>query len=73
MLDIIEKSMVYRQSLQMIYQADDGRLTKRRIKVLKSNGNIFQAYCFLRRSRRTFKINNVLALVPLVEKESMVV
>lgn len=73
MLKVIEKSMDDHQSLQMIYQSDDGRITKRRIKVLKINGATFQAYCFLRGSRRTFKFNNVLALVPLIQKESMVV
>lgn len=73
MLKTIRKSMIQNDLLQMIYQSDSGQITKRRIKVLKVSGDQFQAYCFLRQSRRTFKMSNVLALVPLMQKESMVV
>lgn len=73
LLNVVEKSMIKNKLVQMIYQSDKGRMTKRRIKVLKVNGNQFQAYCFLRKSKRTFKMNNILALVPIEQKESMVV
>lgn len=65
--------MTHQHILEMIYVSDAGKITKRRIKVLKINDNTFQAYCFLRRSRRTFKIDHILALVPLIQKESMVI
>ncbi len=52
---------------------DSGQITKRRIKPFKVRGNTFVAYCFLRGSRRTFKIDGVLALVPVIIKESMVI
>ena len=67
------KSKTFNQTLDMIYMASDGSITKRRIKVLEVNEESFQAYCFLRRAKRTFRIDNVLALVPVVQRESMVI
>lgn len=69
----LTKSNTFNQSLDMMYMASEGSITKRRIKVLQVNEGSFQAYCFLRGSRRTFRIDNVLALVPLIKKESMVI
>lgn len=65
--------MQYNQSLNMIYMDDSGQITKRRVKPFKITGNTFMAYCYVRRSRRIFKIDNVLAVVPVVRKEGMVV
>ena len=67
------KSLRYNESLDMMYMANDGAISKRRVKVLRVNEDSFQAYCFLRRSKRTFRIDNVLALVPVIQKESMVI
>ena len=49
--------------------AKDGQISKRRIKVLQVGEVSFRAYCFLRKSKRTFTIDNVLALVPVITKE----
>lgn len=65
--------MKYNQILDMIYMDDDGQITKRRIKVFKVAGDSFQAYCYLRGSKRTFKIDNILAAVPIVSKESVAI
>ena len=73
MLNQLIKSVRYNQSLDMMYMANDGAISKRRVKVLQVNEDSFQAYCFLRRSKRTFRIDNVLALVPVIVKESMVI
>lgn len=67
------KSMRYGESLDMMYMSDSGVISKRRIKVLLINEGTFQAYCYLRKSKRTFKVDNILALVPVIEKESMVI
>ena len=67
------KSVEYNESLEMMYLAADGQISKRRINILQVGEVSFRAYCFLRKSKRTFKINNVLALVPVVHKESMVI
>lgn len=66
------KSMRYEESLDMIYMSNSGVISKRRIRVLSINEGTFQAYCFLRKSKRTFKVDNILALVPVYQRESMV-
>ena len=73
MLNQLIKSVRYNESLNMMYIANDGVISKRRVKVLQVNEDSFQAYCFLRRSKRTFRIDNVLALVPVIQRESMVI
>lgn len=66
-------SMKYSEPLDMIYIANNGVISKRRVKVIQIEEGIFQAYCYLRKSTRTFKIDNVLALVPVIQTESMVI
>lgn len=66
-------SMKYNESLDMIYMANDGQISKRRIRVLQVGEVSFRAYCFLRKSNRTFKIDNVLALVPIKVKGNTVI
>ncbi|WP_218624827.1 transcriptional regulator [Sporosarcina sp. E16_3] len=67
------KSMKYNESLNMIYMAKDGQISKRRIRVLQVGEVSFCAYCFLRKSNRAFKIDNVLALVPIKMKGNTVI
>lgn len=69
----LTKSMRYNEPVDMIYMSSGGVVSKRRIKVLCINEETFQAYCHLRMAKRTFRIDNVLALVPVYEKESMVI
>ena len=65
--------MRYNESADMMYMSNGGVISKRRITVLQVNEGNFQAYCHLRGAKRTFRIDNVLALVPVVIKESMVI
>jgi len=67
------KAMQRNQFLNMMYMAKDGEVSKRRIKVIKIVGDSFQAFCFTRQAKRTFMIDNVLAIVPVVRKERSVV
>ena len=67
------KSAEYNQVLDMMYMAKDGSISKRRIKVLQVGEVSFRANCFLRGSKRTFTIDNVLALVPVITKEGLVI
>ena len=57
----------------MIYMAKNGQISKRRIRVLQVGDVSFRAYCFLRKSNRTFIIDNVLALVPNKVKGNTVI
>lgn len=67
------KSVEYNESLDMMYLAKDGQISKRRVNVLQVGELSFRAFCFLRKSKRTFTIDNVLALVPVRKKESLVI
>lgn len=53
----------------MIYMGADGSLTKRRIQILSIGNASFTAYCHLRRSKRTFKIDRVLSIQRVVSRE----
>lgn len=67
------KSKAFNEPLDMMYMAASGKVTKRRIQVLQIGEGSFRAHCHLRKSKRTFRIDNVLALVPVIQKESMVI
>ncbi len=67
------KSMRFGESLDMMYMSNGGVISKRRIKVLQLDGETFKAYCHLRKAKRTFKVENILALVPVTSRESMVI
>ena len=69
----LEKSVRYGEVLDMMYVANDGSITKRRIKVLQVGEVSFRAYCYLRKSKRTFTVENVLAVVPVTSKERMII
>ena len=55
-------------TIRIMYMDDSGNVTKRTVRVLKINSSTFTAFCYLRGSRRTFKIDNLLAVVPVYER-----
>ena len=67
------RSVEHSEHLDMMYMAADGTISKRRISVLQVGEASFRAYCHLRKSKRTFTIDNILALVPVHKKERMVI
>ena len=69
----ILKAFKHQQVIEMMYMANDGGISQRRVKVLRVSGESFQAYCFLRREKRTFKMENVLSAYPVMKKERMIV
>ncbi|WP_017378936.1 hypothetical protein [Paenisporosarcina sp. TG-14] len=73
MKNSIMKAMQNGQIVNMMYMAKDRQISERNIKVIKVDGESFQAYCFLRNTKRTFKIDSVLALIPLIKMERTVV
>ncbi len=73
MTEQLIKAMRRDQLLNMMYMAKDGTVSKRRIKIIKIFGNSFQAYCFTRQAKRTFMIDSVLAVVPVIHKDRSVV
>ncbi|MEV9641787.1 transcriptional regulator [Mammaliicoccus sciuri] len=69
----LERAVSFGEVLEMMYLAKDGSISKRKIKVLQVGDNSFRAYCFLRKSKRTFLIENVLAAVPVGYKERVII
>lgn len=69
MKDTISKYMKRQNSVEMIYVAQNGNITKRRVKIIKDNEDKFQAYCFTKQAKRTFYFEHVLAVVPVIRKE----
>lgn len=67
------KVMQRNQPVDMMYIAKNGEVSKRRIKVLKMTDDSFSAFCFLKHAKRTFLIDNVLALSPVIRKEREVI
>jgi predicted DNA-binding transcriptional regulator YafY len=70
--ETLEKSVSFGDVLDMVYMAADGSISKRRIKVIQVGEVSFRAYCYLRGAKRTFTIENVLALVPVAHKERLI-
>ncbi|MFJ7935967.1 transcriptional regulator [Sporosarcina sp. NPDC096371] len=70
---MLVKSVEYGDILEMMYVAKDGSISKRRIKVIQVGEASFRAYCYMRKSKRTFTIDNILALVPVTKKERAVI
>lgn len=58
-----------KQLVDMIYLAKSGEISKRSIKVLNVSDLTFTAYCFMKHAQRSFLINNVLSLFPVIRKE----
>ncbi|MBD7984021.1 transcriptional regulator [Sporosarcina sp. Sa2YVA2] len=54
---------------EMIYMGADGSLTKRRVQIISIGSDSFIAFCLLRRSRRTFKVERVLSVQQVVHRE----
>lgn len=67
------KAMQRNQVVNMMYIAKSREITKRRIKIINIVGDSFTAFCFTRYAKRTFMINNVLAVSPIVRKEREVI
>ena len=54
---------------EMIYMRADGTFTKRRIRILAVGMDSFTAYCHLRHEKRTFKIDRILSVQRVVNRE----
>jgi len=65
MLRTVKQATKINRLVDIIYIDKAGQLTKRRLRILKYDDNLLVAYCFTRRSIRTFNIENILAITPV--------
>lgn len=56
-------------SVELIYLSKAGEISKRKVKLLRVEGDIFYAYCFKQKAKRTFRIDHILALIPVISQE----
>lgn len=73
MKEQLVKAMQYHQLVELMYISKSGEITKRRVKVIKVVGDKFQAFCFMKHAKRTFIIDNVLAVLPVTRREREVI
>ncbi len=69
LLKVLERN----QLVDMMYIDKNNKISKRRVKVTKVDNDTFKAYCFVKHAARTFTIDNVLALLPVIRKERVVI
>ena len=63
------KAMKYNQLMDVVYMDKAGKLTKRRIRVLKLNGEKMWIWDTAKQAKRTFLVHHVLACQPVLHKE----
>ena len=73
MKEQLVKAMQYHQLVELMYISKSGEITKRRVKLIKISGEKFQAFCFMKHEKRTFIIDNVLAVLPVNHREREVI
>lgn len=61
MKGLILRSIEQESQLEIIYMNEKGQISQRIIKVLEMNDTYIKAYCYLRRAKRIFKIDNLLS------------
>lgn len=59
------KAMKDSKVLEIVYQAKDGSISQRHIRVLSMKGDAVFAYCYLRNKKRIFHLNQFLAAFPV--------
>lgn len=56
------RSIQSKEKIEMIYLSKDNEVSQRMIRVLKINDEMIMAYCYTRRTIRTFKLENILSV-----------
>lgn len=69
MREYMVKAMKYNQVVEVVYMDKAGNVTKRRIRVLKINGEKLWIWDYNKRAKRTFLLDHILASQPVLQKE----
>ncbi|MDV2683017.1 WYL domain-containing protein [Alkalihalophilus lindianensis] len=62
MQGLLMRAMERKEKVEMIYLSANGELTQRVIDVVNLNDQHVIAYCYTRKERRLFKLDNILSL-----------
>ncbi|OXS54631.1 hypothetical protein [Rossellomorea vietnamensis] len=66
MMRILERSLMDRCPIEIIYMTSQLKCSKRRILVKKVEKDYITAYCYFRRDVRNFRIHDILAASPIL-------
>jgi len=61
-MKLLNRAAIEKTVLEMIYIANDNKVSQRFIRVLEANEECILAYCYYRKKVRTFKVNNILSI-----------
>jgi len=59
------------QLVDMMYISKNGTVSTRRIRLIRIGEKTFQAFCFVRNTKRNFIIANVLAIRPVISEQGV--
>ncbi|UOF90741.1 WYL domain-containing protein [Fodinisporobacter ferrooxydans] len=59
------------QTVEMIYMDRHGAMSQRKVKLQSIRDDYIKAYCYTKRASRTFVIDNILAVVPVVNRRAV--
>lgn len=62
---LLNKSVSTGITLEMIYMDSKGNLSQRQIRVLEINDSSIKAFCYSKNQRRTFKLEQILSILPV--------
>ncbi|WP_227521510.1 MULTISPECIES: hypothetical protein [Bacillus] len=68
MKKLLEKYFYHNIPIEMIYEARNGELTQRAVRIIHIGDTHLIGFCYLRKTKRTFKIENILSCQRLKEK-----
>ncbi|WP_035508851.1 hypothetical protein [Halobacillus karajensis] len=66
---IWRRALEEKQKLELIYMADKRKISQRVIRVISIKEETVLAYCFTRKTVRSFKLANILSVTPYKERE----
>ncbi|MGG3564062.1 hypothetical protein ABES03_20965 [Neobacillus rhizosphaerae] len=64
------RSIEENMPLEMIYLADNQKISQRKLIVKEINDDYIRGYCLLRKQMRTFKRENILSLMPELQSKN---
>ncbi len=64
----LQRYLLHNQLVEIIYLDRHGKTSKRRLRLLSLHVDTLRAYCYSRKANRVFRIDNILAVLPVVNR-----
>ncbi|WP_281659141.1 hypothetical protein [Halobacillus sp. Cin3] len=69
---ILKRALDNKQKLELIYIANEGNISQRVIRVVSIKEGTILAYCYTRKTVRSFKLANFLSVHPYMEGKGVI-